>query len=255
MINCSYGQLSIICETDPDLEEISAIEYDKSRKVFWVIQDSGNKNELISLDEDGRITHELELEDTKNKDWEDLTIDKKGNLYIGDFGNNDKSRNKYSIYKVDASDLDKKEIKPEEIEFKLGKGNDEADFEAFFLFKDHFYLFSKDEKETTVYKVPNKKGAHLAQKLYSFELEGTDSKVTSAAISPNGKILVLLSRDKIWKLTNYKGDDFFSGIIELKYFNHESQKEGIGFSRNKEVVISDERNDNDGGFIYRFNID
>ena len=35
-----------------------------------------------------------------NIDWEDLTSDSIGNIYIGDFGDNKKERKTYVIYKV-----------------------------------------------------------------------------------------------------------------------------------------------------------
>jgi sugar lactone lactonase YvrE len=40
-----------------------------------------------------------------NIDWEDITKDKDGNLYVGDFGNNDNERKDLCIYKIDKKSL------------------------------------------------------------------------------------------------------------------------------------------------------
>lgn len=252
--SCSYGQLTVICSAPPHLKEISAIEYDTKRNVFWVIQDSGNSSNLIAINAQGQITHQLELKDCKNKDWEDLAQDQNGNLYIGDFGNNARSRNTYKIYKVSETNLDQKKTNPELIEFKLPKGMKEQDFESFFIYDEHFYIFSKGDKKTNIYRVPNEKGEHNAKKIGSHEFKGKHNKVTSAAISPDKRIVVLLNGNKLWKLSDFKNDDFFSGDIELMSFNHKSQKEGIGFLNPNEVVVSDERNEKSGGKIYSFKL-
>jgi hypothetical protein len=254
-MGCSYGQLDLICTTPSELEEISAIEYDEFRDVFWVIEDSGNSNEILAIDAYGKIKHRILLKDTKNKDWEDLSRDANGHLYVGDFGNNKKSRNSYKIYKLKASELDKTEAKPTEIEFRLPKKSKEADFEAFFVLDGYCYLFSKADKHTEVYRIPAKKGTYEANKLTSYKFKGDNNKVTSAAISPDAKVVVLLNHSKLWKLSGFKGEDFFSAKVEALEFNHKSQKEGIGFLNHHEVVISDERNGDEGGKFYKFRID
>lgn len=253
--SCSYGQLTVVCTTPSHLKEISAIEYDANRNVFWVIQDSGNSNELIAINNRGQVEHQLELKDTKNKDWEDLTKDSKGNLYIGDFGNNNKERNTYKIYKVKESDLDQSKAQPELIAFKLPKDSKEKNFEGFFLFKKHFYLFSKEEGKTVIYKVPNESGEHKAKKIGSHKFHEKASKVTSAAISTDGNTVVLLNHYRLWKLSDFSGDDFFSGSIDKLDLEHSSQKEGVGFLSSNKVVITDERSSWIGGNIYSFEID
>ena len=87
---------------------------------------------------------------------------------------------------------------------------EEEVFEGYFLLKNYFYLFSKEEGKTVVYKVPNEKGAHKAKKIGSHKFHEKQSKVTSAAISDNGSTVVLLNHYRLWKLTDFSEDDFFS---------------------------------------------
>jgi sugar lactone lactonase YvrE len=41
------------------------------------------------------------VENAENNDWEDITKDIHGNIYVGDFGNNDNDRQNLSILKLD----------------------------------------------------------------------------------------------------------------------------------------------------------
>ena len=68
------------------------------------------------------------------------------------------------------------------------------------------------------------------------------------------KTVVLLNHDKLWKLTNYKLDNFFSGTIKALTFDHNTQKEGIDLIDSNTVLITDEKTKNEGGNLYRFQL-
>ena len=105
-----------------------------------------------------------------------------------------------------------------------------------------------------VFKVPNKIGLHTATLLEKFNLEGKNHRITSADISDNGKTIVLLNHNKLWKITNFKGDNFFESNIQELKFDHNSQKEGVCFKDAKTVYITDEKTKSDGGNLYGFGL-
>ena len=156
--------------------------------------------------------------------------------------------------KLNNVDLNKGSTEADIIEFTLPKKQDSKDFEAFFLLNDSFYIFSKETKKFIVLKVPNKPGRHEAIIASEFNLDGKDNKITSADISDDARIVVLLNHEKLWKLSGFENDNFFSGNIEELKFEHNSQKEGICFKDNSTVYITDERNGIDGGNIYSFKL-
>ena len=43
-------------------------------KSFWVLQDSGNANELYKLHPNGQITHTLQIVNQKNNDWDRKSV-------------------------------------------------------------------------------------------------------------------------------------------------------------------------------------
>ena len=108
---------SVSADTQRGVEVLSSYSLDNALKetsgLFCIdggafsINDSGNKPELFTINELGKITGKAEL-DITNQDWETIT----GNedyLYIGDIGNNAGKRKNLKIYRIDRKDSSKTE--------------------------------------------------------------------------------------------------------------------------------------------------
>ena len=250
LTSCNTGKLKVIADLPASLKEISAAETISNSNLIWVIEDSGNKNTLYGLNSDGKIIKNLEISNAPNIDWEDLTSDEKGNLYIADFGNNSKKRKDFSIYKIKNPKNESSKVFAEKINFNLPKSIKSKDFEAFFIFQNSFYIFSKEQKNAVLIKVPNAVGHHEAELVTEFNLAGKNNLITSADISNDGKTVVLLNHDKLWKLSEYTSDYFLKGTIEEFNFDHNSQKEGICFKDENTLYITDEKAHGKGGNLY-----
>ncbi|MCB0381986.1 MAG: SdiA-regulated domain-containing protein, partial [Psychroserpens sp.] len=182
-ISCTTGKLKLLAGVSSSLDEVSAIEKTTNSDVLWVIQDAGNKNHLYGLNLEGQIIRDIEITNADNRDWEDLTSDNEGNIYIGDFGNNNEKQKDFTIYKVTRPEKNTRSTEAEGIHFKLPDDMDSVDFEAFFLYKGFFYVFSKDHKTCELIKIPNSPGNHIASYVAKIELKDKHTKVTSADIS------------------------------------------------------------------------
>lgn len=249
------------------LKEVSGIIYTEKNNLFWTLEDSGNANKIYGLNvKNGTIEKTITIENTSNVDWEDITKDKAGNLYIGDFGNNDNVRKDLCIYKIDKKSLNKENTipaykisfsYPEQKMFPPKKTALFFDVEGFFEFKDNFYLFTKNRSKgfdgtVLVYKIPNKAGFHqavLIGKLKTCE-NYNHCAITSATISPDASKVVLLTHDKIVLLENFKGDNFLKGKQSQLKLGHFSQKEAVCFKNNETLIIADEKTNKIGGNVY-----
>lgn len=252
--SCSTGKLKVVGNIPSSLTEVSAAETIPNSNLIWVIEDAGNKNHLYGLSTQGDIIKDIQIDNAENVDWEDLTSDPLGNIYIGDFGNNKGKRDTYTIYKITQPENKSGHSNADVITFKLPSNTKPEDFESFFLFNNYFYLFSKNSKKAILIKVPNAIGNHTAELVTDFSLNGKNTKVTSADISEDGKTVVLLNHDKLWKLTNFEADQFFDGTIAALPFDHNSQKEGICFKDNTSVYITDEKDGTQGSNMYVFHL-
>ena len=267
--SCRNENIKIIADLPKALDEASGAETTVNSDYIWMLNDGGNSPKLYGVSSKGKLKKELKI-DAKNNDWEDLTSDEEGNLYIGDFGNNDSKRKNLAILKVknkalnDKGKIDIDRISfsyPNQDKFPPKNKNLYFDCEAFFYFNNNLYLFtksrvSKDFGKTTLYKVPAKKGKHVAERLGTFNTCSTmDCWITSADISADGKTVVLLSPKSIWAFTNFKGDDFFNGTsTEIPLSGRYSQKESVCFKDNNTLYISDEKAHGSDGNLYKLSL-
>lgn len=268
--NCTnYGQLEYISELPQKLKENSGI-VSYSKDTAWIIEDKGNSDTLYKVDFNGNIIQQFDVKNAKNRDWEDLTKDSSGDLYIGDFGNNDNTRKDLAILKLPNPENEKgdkinaKFIKfnyPEQKEFPPKKSNLFYDAEAFFHHKGYLYLFTKNRTnpftgETLIYCIPDKPGTYNAKLMGKINLcnDWDTCKVTASAISPNGKTIVLLGYGKLWKITDFQINSLEKGTIKEIDLGIRTQLESVCFTSNNTLLLSDEARAGTGCNLYFFNL-
>lgn len=269
LIGCqNFGKLIFLTDLPKDLKEVSGTEIVKNSKFIWMINDGGNKPMLFGVSKKGNIKKEIYIK-AKNNDWEDLASDEEGTIYIGDFGNNLNKRKNLSILIVKNNELDEKNAEIDRIEFQYPnqlkfppkKKKMYFDAEAFFYFKNHVYIFTKSRVKgkfgkTTLYKIPAKKGKHVAEIVGKFEnCNDIECWITSADISKDGKKVALLSPKSVLIFSDFKNDNFFSGKVKKIELDYYSQKEGITFKDNNTLLITDEKAHNAGGNLYELHLD
>lgn len=271
MYSCTnYGQLQVQAQLPKVLKEVSGIQYSHKEQAFWMLNDSGNKSVVYLVSEKGKVQRKLKV-DAKNNDWEDITLDATGNLYIGDFGNNGNQRKDLRILKIKTSDLDldtKVAVEkiefyfPEQKKFPPKKKKRYYDTEAFFAWNGFFYLFTKsrvkgDYGKTFVYQIPNKAGNHKAKLVSEFSTckNSYDCAITGADISKDGKKIALITHQAAWICSNFTAPYFFSGKVKEYRMDYVSQKESITFKNDSTLFIADEQKKIGGRNLYLYPID
>src|SRR5690606_35185269 len=71
---------------------------------LWWHNDGGDAPNLYLTDGQGKLIRTITLPGISNSDWEDLTVDNQGRIYIGDFGNNLNRRHDLRIYCYNPAD-------------------------------------------------------------------------------------------------------------------------------------------------------
>ncbi|WP_353150519.1 hypothetical protein [Chryseobacterium sp.] len=261
-------ELKVLFSLPKKLKEVSGITLSKDKKTIWVIEDRGNKNAIYGLNENGDLVGKVPVENAENTDWEDIISDAQGNIYIGDFGNNDNDRQDLVILKTDLKDASQKTTKviqttkfhyQGQTEFPPKKSNWLYDCEAFVEMGGNFYLFTKNRSKGfdgtfLVFKVPNKEGNFEAKLIGRLKLEGgyNDAAITSATINSANNKIVLLTHKNIHVLTGFTPDDFKPAKIRKISLHHNSQKEAVVFYDDKTLIIADEKAKAEGGNVYQF---
>ena len=234
------------------LEESSGIEV-LGDGHYITLNDAGNSPHLYQLDASGKIVNENKLH-IPNVDWEDMTRDSKGNLYIADTGNNDNDRKELAIYKLNNKDLSSataiRFTYEDQQEFPPSKKDRNFDSEAVFWQDGNIYIITKDrgqEKKANVYQVPDEPGKYKAKLIGSADINGL---VTSAAISPDGKLVVLLENETLHFYRNFKSPaTFYEGKPETVNLKGAGQTEAVAFEDDNTLIITSE-----GGNLYRYEL-
>ncbi|APA63899.1 hypothetical protein [Maribacter sp. 1_2014MBL_MicDiv] len=268
--SCSnYGQLKVIADLPGSLDENSGLAtYGDS--TVWVIEDGGNKDEIYQINLKGDILKSLKVKNGDNQDWEDLTTDNAGNLYIGDIGNNANKRKDLVIYKlpnptIEPGDkIDAEKIKlhyPDQKDFPPKKEGLFYDSEAIFHHDGKIFIVTKNRSkaftgEAHIYSVPDTKGTYEATLVGSFTpcKDWKICQITSIDISPKGDRIVALSYGKLFIFTDFTWDDFTKGNMQEIDLGARSQLESVCFLNDDTLLISDEKAHSEGGNLYTYSI-
>jgi len=249
-----------------DLKEISGLALFQDTLLI-AMNDSGNKPLLYFMNFKGKVLHSCKLTNAKNNDWEDLTIDPKGFLYIADCGNNENKRRDLVILKIDA---------------QLAFSNDSVKAEKLnFTYEDQLSFPPSEEAKNfdceSIYW--NNDSIFLVTKSYAKPWTGISNIY---GISTTGKQQVAVKCDSLvigksgWRLdavtsADYKDDHLYvltyNRMIDYEringtfvkqsdyVFNDYNQKEAIlSLSGNQFFVAAEKHNLLGGPFLYTIRI-
>ena len=250
-----FAQSRTLCSLPAHLSENSGLLAGANHTV-WMHNDGGNAAELYQVDTTGTVLRTIMITNATNVDWEDMTKDASGNVYVGDFGNNNNNRQNLKIYKIPSPDsILSNTVQAEIISFSYPQQQNypaqdaekKYDAESLIFFQNQLYIFTKDRTTphlgyTWVYRIPSQAGQYAAQLIDSFQTQQLSYvfEVTSAAVSPDGRHLVLLNALGLWLFSDFVGDDFFSAQSQFISLNNFSQKEAVGFVDAQNIYISNE---------------
>lgn len=233
-----YSRLGKLPEA---INESSGLTLGSDSVALLTINDSGGRNAVYQVFREGTLDS-VWCCFGKNVDWEALTSDPDGNVYIGDIGNNRNRRRDLTIYKV-APGVDRPEVITFELEdqdaFPPPKDEMDFDLESLFFYHDSLYVASKNRGTPCVklYAIPAVPGHHTARIRQIVQLKGM---VTAGAISPDGTTVGLLSYGRIYLFDNVAAAGVRLEPRHCLRFARGGQSEGLVFINNTDFIISNE---------------
>lgn len=245
-----------------ELNEISGLEIINDT-LLVAHNDSGNKPNIYFISTEGNIYHTTFITNAKNVDWEDITQDDEGNLYIADVGNNLNSRKDLCIYKVKISEALKNDSVSAEIisiryqdqtTFLPTKENLNYDCESIYWKGDSLYLVSKSRSKpwigsATIYSLPAEFGEQIAVPIDSFlvgKKRWQKDAVTSADLQGDTLSLLTYNRMIIYTFEKEKWQKYAS--YKFKKYN---QKEALVMESIDKIYVAAEKHRLLGGpFLY-----
>lgn len=243
---------------DADLEEMSGLAASLIHKdVLWVINDSGNGEKLIAMGTDASRIATFELKGVKNIDWEDLasfSINNKHYLLIADTGDNGGIRKTLQIHVFEEPKelKDGQAIEPAwSFEFKWPDGARDCEAVAVDAAKGEIFLVTKKRVPPELFRIPLQPVAKMVIAEKIGELPGIEppdykemeknpvygryrSQVTSAALSPTGRVLIVMNYHAIYFYVRDSSGAWTTALSTKPYsisFPWLPQAEAVTFNR------------------------
>ncbi len=223
--------------------------------------DSGDTTALYRIDlEDGQLIERHLLTTIQHRDWEALAQNE-DYLFIGDFGNNAGNRQDLKIYQVQKSDF----LLSKTLAFDYAEQENFAPFyeqhnynmEAMIATEEQLYLFSKNHVSTNTFLYSLPLNGDTSYQLLVIDTLETNFLVTDAAYDGGSKRLALVGYDNSIDLNTHlilipNFDGSFERIQTFKFeLGVQEQVEGITFLDENTLLISSEKEVEQGGNVYK----
>jgi len=223
--------------------------------VLWTLNDSGNSPAIFPITLDAmliksRASAGISIEGAENFDWESMTSDHKGTLYIADSGHNIDFARTPIIYQINEPiDLDAIDSVPivrkipyhYEDQSGFFMSRNEFDVEAMFYSDQTLNLITKGwgDSISKWYRIQESKKFDSAARLMTRINFGT-ALITGAEVDRSGLRLAVLAKRSIWLFTREAlGGDWFAGKITYLRTRDIGVTEAISFYGNR-LYISNE---------------
>lgn len=238
----------------PDLVEEASGVIITPDDFLYIINDSGNEPRLFEFTFPELSYQGSYYIDVRNRDWETITQDRMGNVYICDIGDNQNQYYHKTIYKFPRRALNHQfdTIYPTEyvVNFPENPRLDhqlDFDWESAVWYRNQLHHFSKNRRKPFDGKLLsfswNPMESDSVNRIDSTVISGISREfnwITDATLSPDGRHLFLLSSNRIFAFLDFPESDFFKGYPMELPLSGIRQREGICFSSDEELVVVSE---------------
>jgi hypothetical protein len=184
----------------PRITESSGIVVSrKNPEIFWTHNDGGGRRQVLyAMGRTGRPLAEFRVTGAVLEDWEDIAADAKGNLFLGDIGNNNAKRQSIAVHQLPEPDtaILKNGLARVDRSWFLRYPEKPFDCESLFVWGESGYLISKvfDDERADIYRFSLTNAASFQTLEVVAEVK-IDSPVTGADISQDGKLLGMVAKN------------------------------------------------------------
>ena len=246
----------VVCNLPEEVSESSGLVRN-SDGTFWTHGDGKNPSELYQFDTTGRLLRTLGFSNIQNVDWEDISSDEEGNIWIGDIGNNDSDREDLMLHKIDNPSNHDSEVVfattlkiqyPDQIEIPSPIGNRNFDVEGIAFYKDSILLITKNRSYPNsgfakIYIVPANSGqaeARLVDSVFT-ETHIQLGRITGADYSAKENLLVINSLRRIYTIPQKNGVFYTDSMKTYRMDFHSNQFESLVYVGNHTAYVTAEK--------------
>lgn len=165
---------------------------------YWGVNDRGDAS-IFRFNQQGEVLQVVRFLEIQNNDWEAITRDSQGILYIGAFGDQAETRESYQIIALQEPHPEQNQVAPADIQVYTFRyqDNESRDCEAFFPLDGRIYLITRGsrgedfDEQSRLYRIYGliSNTVLIAAEIGRFRFPAL---VTDAAYSPQFNTLIVL---------------------------------------------------------------
>lgn len=188
---------------DPQINESSGLARSTyARDVVWTHNDSGDGPRVFAVGRDGRTVATLRLGSASARDWEDITTGPNHSLWVGDIGDNRRSRSSITVYRfAEPKTLSGGTVGSRRYNFRYEDGRHNAEGLMVRPTTGRLFVVTKSPDGGAIYRAPKTLSGTSTNVLR--RVRSVPLKITAASFAPDGKRFVL---------TNYSTAFFYNGM-------------------------------------------
>ncbi|MFN7150218.1 MAG: hypothetical protein ACK4V6_12155, partial [Microthrixaceae bacterium] len=160
------------------------------RKVLFTHNDSGDSARIFAVGNNGSTRAVLTIKGANAYDWEDISTGPDRTLWIGDIGDNGRSRQKVDVYRItEPKRLRTRSVRSTRYSFAYPDRARDAEGLMVHPRTGRLFIITKSESGAGIYRAPRKLSKSKLNRLK--RVGSAPAKVTAASFSRNGKRFAL----------------------------------------------------------------
>jgi hypothetical protein len=192
--------------TDQRIERSSGLARSTfDRRILWTHNDGADGARIFAIGVDGATRGVVRLAGAKPHDVEDIASGPGRKLWVGDIGDNARSRASVQVYRAtETTQLKSRTAQVDRFRLVYADGARNAEALLVHPVTGRLFVVSKEKTGAGVYRAPKKLSTSKPNVLT--RIADAPMNVTSGSFTPDGKHVVLTNYGKVFVSTKFGGD-------------------------------------------------
>jgi hypothetical protein len=169
----------------------------RHRNVLYTHNDSGDGPRIYAVGSRGQTRAVLNVKGANARDWEDMSTGPRKTLWLGDIGDNGRSRSTIEVYRVkEPRRLHNQHVRSTSYTFRYPDGAHDAEALMVRPFTGRVFIATKESDGAALYRAPKSLSSTRVNRLQ--RIRSMPTKITAGAFEPRGGGFAVRNHNYAW---------------------------------------------------------